>query len=60
MKYAQIQLVLKVVLVKNNYIQKSDRWLIVELKRLDEQYIEMKEYGKKCKINHLSYQIYSS
>ena len=25
--------------------------LIVELKRLDERYIEMKEYGKKCKIN---------
>ena len=25
--------------------------MIVELKRFDERYIEMKEYGKRCKIN---------
>ena len=35
MKYTQIQLLLKLVLVKNIYIQKSDWWLIVELKILD-------------------------
>ena len=39
MKYTQIQLVLKLVLVKNNCIQKSDWQLIVELKMFGKKYI---------------------
>ena len=39
MKYTQIQLVLKLVLVKNNSIQKSDWQLIDELKMFGKKYI---------------------
>ena len=34
-------------------MQKSDWKLIVELKRLGQKYIELREYGNKCKITHL-------
>ena len=53
MKYTQIQLLLELVLLKNNYIQKSDWQLIVGLKRLGKKYTEMKGYGKKMQNKHL-------
>lgn len=47
MEYTQIQILLKLVLLKNNYTQKSDWQLIVGPKRLEKIYIKMEEYGKK-------------
>ena len=52
MKYTQFSLFFKASC--NICMQKSDLWLIVELKMLSKKYTEMKEFGKKkCKINHL-------
>lgn len=41
MKYKQIQLLLKASLVKDIYKQKSDWYLIIELKMLGEKYTEI-------------------
>lgn len=45
MKYTQFSLFFKASC--NICMQKSDLWLIVELKMLSKKYTEMKEFGKK-------------